>query len=217
MEDNVIDSNHENNPNNNFIKSISQHKKKYEKLDVPKSKIWGEYTYVFKEQFKSDSNKFSYRCQKYNCHIPITITRDDLNKIKDTNNKEDIKCMIKKARVCKKNNLEKIEKADKCLSEKELTDKAKDIIKLNPLFSRIKQQKKLHDNNIYLEDKKVKTIINEVKNDIFEKDEPYVNNINMVTITIDEKLPNAQNIPFCPVFDKFLNPSKNNRLENLLY
>ena len=38
----------------------------------------------------------------------------------------------------------------------------------------------------------------------------------MVTITIDEKLPNAQNIPFCPVFDKFLNPSKNNRLEKFI-
>lgn len=138
MEDNSIDSNHENDLNNNFRKSITQHKKKYEKLDVPKSIIFGQYTYVFKEQFKSDSNKFSYRYQKYNCRIPITITRDELNKIKDTNNKEDTKYMIKKDHVCKKNNLEKIEKADKCLSEKELTDKAKDIIKLNPLFSLIK-------------------------------------------------------------------------------
>ena len=124
--------------------------------------------------------------------------------------------MIKKGHICKKNNLEIIEKGDKCLSEKELTDKAKDIIKLNPLFSLIKQQKKLHDDKIYLEDKKVKRIINKVKNDIFEKDEQYVNNINLVTITIDEKLPNAHNIPFCPVFNKFINPSKNNRLEKFI-
>ena len=141
MEDNSNDSNHENNLNNNFIKSITQHKKMYEKLDVPKSGIFGQYTYMFKEQYKSDSNKFSYRCQKYNCRIPINITRDELNKIKDINNKKDIKYMIKKDHVCKKDNLEKIEKAENCLSEKELTDKAKDIIKLNPLFFLIKQQK----------------------------------------------------------------------------
>ena len=61
MEDNSNDSNHENNLNNNFIKRITQHKKMYEKLDVPKSIILGQYTYVFKEQYKSDSNKFSYR------------------------------------------------------------------------------------------------------------------------------------------------------------
>ena len=39
----------------------------------------------------------------------------------------------------------------------------------------------------------------------------------MVTITIDEKLPNAQNIPFCQVFNKFLNPSKSNRLKKFYY
>ena len=41
MEDISIDSNHENNINNNFIKSILQYKKKYEKLDVHKSIILG--------------------------------------------------------------------------------------------------------------------------------------------------------------------------------
>lgn len=38
----------------------------------------------------------------------------------------------------------------------------------------------------------------------------------MVTITIDEKLPNAQNIPFYPVFNKFLNPFKSNILEKFI-
>ena len=71
----------------------------------------------------------------------------------------------------------------------------------------------MHENNIYLDDVKVKRLINIKINNLYPKDDDYLNNINYVTITFDDKITNARNIPFCPSYSKYLNPKKNFRFE----
>ena len=56
-----------NQSNNSITQNIKPKLRFYQKLGVPKIIVIGDYTYVFKEQFKSDKNMFTYRWQKYIC------------------------------------------------------------------------------------------------------------------------------------------------------
>ena len=66
-----------NTSNNSITQNTKPQLRVYEKLEVPNSIVIGDYTYVFKEQFKSDKNMLTYRCQKYNCRVPINITKQN--------------------------------------------------------------------------------------------------------------------------------------------
>ena len=196
--------------------NISIHKTKYQLYNVPKSIVIGEYTYVFKDKLKSEPNFYTYRCQKYSCRIPININNNNLDKLQDKDNKEDIKYIIKKEHTCKKDINIITETPDKCSTEDDIIKKAKDIIKLNPLKPLSFQKIKLNENNIFLEDNKINRIINQIRNNIYPIDNEYLNIINSITITFDDKLPKARNIPYCPVYNKFLNPSKKWKLEKYI-
>ncbi len=63
---------------------------------------------------------------------------------------------------------------------------------------------KLEEKNIFLDDNKIKRIIYQIRNDLYIKDEELLRYINSITITFDEKVPNAWNLPFCPVFNKYI-------------
>ena len=115
------------------IYNKTKNETKYSKLNIPGSIQIGQFTYTFKEQLKSDENKFTYRCKKFICRIPITIDRLNLNKIKNPNNKKEIEYIIKKNHKCDKKDVVQLENAEKCISEEELINKAIGIIKLNPL------------------------------------------------------------------------------------
>ena len=54
-----------------------KHKTKYEKLSVPGRIQIGKYKYTYKDQSKADPNIFKYRCQKWDCKIPISINREN--------------------------------------------------------------------------------------------------------------------------------------------
>ena len=148
--------------------------------------------------------------------MPINITKGKLNKISDKEHKSNIEYILKKEHICNKENFIKNENSDNCSSEEEILFRAKNIIKLNPLNSLISHQIKLHENNIYLDDLKVKRIINQIRNNLYPKDDEYLNNINHITITFDEKIPNTKNISFCPSYAKYLKPSKNYRFEKYI-
>ena len=51
---------------------------KYNLIKIPGSIQIGNKTYVFKEELKSAKDTFTYRCKKFSCRIPITITRKNL-------------------------------------------------------------------------------------------------------------------------------------------
>ena len=78
------------------------------------------------------------------------------------------------------------------------------------------QKTKLNNVNIYLDDSKINHLINKVRNSIYPKNEEYLNNINNIRITFDEKVINSKNLPFCPINNKFVNISKNNRVEEYI-
>ena len=46
-------------------------------MDISGQLQIGKYKYTFKDQSKSDSNLFTYRCQKWDCRIPININREN--------------------------------------------------------------------------------------------------------------------------------------------
>ena len=71
-----------------------------------------------------------------------------------------------------------------------------------------KIQKELHDNKIFLNDGKVYRLIKKNRNTIYPKDFEYLNYINEITITYDDKIPKAKNFYFCHVNHKFIKPQK---------
>ena len=83
----------------------------------------------------------------------------------------------------------------------------------NPLEPLNFHKNKLENLNIFLKDSKINRLIYTIRNDIYPADEEILRNINHITITYDDKLPNSKNLSFCPIYNKFINPSKKNRLE----
>ena len=203
---------------NEKINSSTGNKKitNYEKLKVPGSIQIGKYTYIFKEQLKSDPNKFSYRCKKFCCRIPITINRENLKKINDPKNTLEIEYILKKNHKCETSDEKKIEIPDKCSTEEDLLNNAKIIIKQNPLESLGYQKIKLEGNNIYISEDKIKRLLYQIRNELYIKDEELLKFINHITITFDKTIENSRNIPFVPVYDKFINVNKGNRQESFI-
>jgi hypothetical protein len=189
----------------------------YNKLKVPGIIKIGDYYYAFKEQLKSNKNLFTYRCRIFKCRVPIHISKDNLEKIENKNNTENIEYTLLKEHKCKvekDNNISEI--PEKCDTEKQIIKNAKDIILANPLAPLSYQKTKLNNVNIYLDDSKINHLINKVRNSIYPKNEEYLNNINNIRITFDEKVINSKNLPFCPINNKFVNISKNNRVEEYI-
>ena len=83
----------------------------------------------------------------------------------------------------------------------------------NPLESLNFHKNKLENLNIFLKDSKINRLIYTIRNDMYPADEEILRNINHIIITYDDKLPNSKNLPFCPIYNKFINPSKKSRLE----
>ena len=93
---------------------------------------------------------------------------------------------------------------------------ARKIIKANPLESLTYHKNKLEEYNIFFTDAKINHLIYDIRNEIYPADEEILKNINHITITYDDKLPNSKNLPFCPVYNKFINHCKKNRLESFI-
>ena len=83
----------------------------------------------------------------------------------------------------------------------------------NPLEPLNFHKNKLENLNIFLKDSKINRLIYTIRNDMYPADEEILRNINHITITYDHKLPNSKDLPFCPIYNKFINPSKKSRLE----
>ena len=194
-----------------------KHKTKYEKLDIPGQIQIGKYKYTFKDQSKADPNLFTYRCQKWECKIPININRENINKINIKNNNENTEYIMKKEHKCKLIDDIKIEKAENCNSEEELTIKAENIIKLNPLKPLSYHINILNEQNIILSKDKINRIITKIRNSNYPQDRDYIQNINLIQITFDQSIDNARNIPFCPIYTKFINPQKKIGRSNTLF
>lgn len=73
---------------------------------------------------KSDVNSFIYRCKKWDCKISIHINRENIAKIIDKKNKEQIKYIQKKEHKCKLL-VEKSENPINCTTEVEAIKKFK--------------------------------------------------------------------------------------------
>ena len=182
-------------------------KTKYEKLNVPGQIKIGDYLYTFKDQFKSDKNMFTYRCHKSNCVVPININIENINRIKDESNIEPINYIIKKEHKCHLNEIQK-EDSSQCNTETILIKKANEIIRNNPLKPLSLHQIRLKENETILPDKKVNRLINKIRNEIYPKDENYIENIESITITFDKNLIEGKDLPFCPIETKFINIKK---------
>ena len=206
-------------PENNIIPEDfkeQKHKTKYEMLNIPGQIQIGIYKYTYKDQSKADPNVFTYRCQKWDCKIPISINRENINKINNKNNNDTIEYIMKKEHKCKLLDNIKVEKIENCDSEKELIIRAENLIKLNPFKPASYHMNILNEQNIILGKEKINRIITKIRNSIYPQDSDFIKNINLIQITFDQSIENAKNIPFCPIYTKFINPLKKNREEQYI-
>ena len=51
-------------------------------------------------------------------------------------------------------------------------------------------------------------MINKIRNEIYPKDQNYIENIASITITFDKNLIEGKDLPFCPIETKFINIKK---------
>ena len=210
-----MDSDNNDNNTNNSITNVGK-KTIYSKLGVPGSIILDNKTYIFKEKLKSVNDTFTYRCKNFKCRVPIRITFDNLKKINDKNNKDKIEYISNKPHKCNSEvNLIK-EDPEKCATNEEIIDKAKKLIALNPLQSLSYHKSKLEEMNLKISDSNINRLIYQIRNQIFPSDEDTLKYINNITITYDEKLLSSKDLPFCPVYNRFINPSKKNRVESFI-
>lgn len=120
--------------NNQNKKSKKQKKQtRYKKLGLHLSITIGDYTYVYKNRFKSNPDKFTYRCQTKSCGILINITRKNIEKINNPNNKDKIVYERKKNHKCSLSNDNISEVPKNCITEDEQKKKAKKLKEANPL------------------------------------------------------------------------------------
>lgn len=157
-------------------------------MDIPGQIQIGKYKYTFKDQSKADANLFTYRCHKWECKIPINITRENINKINNKNNNDNIEYLIKKDHKCKLIDNIKVEKAENCNSEKKLLIKAENLIKLNPLKHLSYHINKLNDEKIILSKDQINRIIIKIRNFIYPQDREYIKIINLILITFNESI-----------------------------
>ena len=103
------------------------------------------------------------------------------------------------------------------MTEDQIVQKIKFILKQDPLKPLSYQQIKLHENDIYMNNEKIKSILYNIRDSIFPKDDKHLSNINNITITFDDKIPNSKNLPFCLNNTKFFNPIKNRIEQNIIF
>ena len=96
-------------------------------------------------------------------------------------------------------------------------NESQNIIKNNPLKPLSYHQIKLHDENIFLKDDKVKGLISNIRDTLYPKDDEYLDNIINTTITFDDKVPDSKNLPFCQGVNKFYNPQKKRIEEYIIF
>ena len=213
MEDNI--NSNQNKVNIEKSKKEEKGKTKYQQLEIPGTIKIGNYSYVYKDQNKAYKNIFFYRCQKSNCRITIEIDRENINKISEQKKNVEIIFKQKKEYKCEIKNQEKTEKVSNYMTEDQIVQKIKLILKEDPLKPLSYQQIKLHENDIYMNNEKIKSILYNIRDSIFLKDDEYLSNINNIAINFDDKIPNSKNLPFWLNNTKFFNPIKN-RIEQYI-
>ena len=155
MEDNI--NSNQNKVNIEKSKKEEKGKTKYQQLEIGNIKI-GNYSFVYKDQSKANKNIFFYRCQKSNCRITIEIDRENINKISEQKKNVEIFFKQKKEHKYEIKNQEKKEKVSNCMTEDQIVQKIKLILKEDPLKPLSYQQIKLHENDIYMNNEKIKSI-----------------------------------------------------------
>ena len=84
---------------------------------------------------KGDKDLFTYHCKNVKCRVPININLENLKKLSDKKNNENIDYIENKEHKCKSENNVKTIGSEKCTTEEQMIREARKIIKANPLES----------------------------------------------------------------------------------
>ena len=68
-----------------------------------------------------------------------------------------------------------------------------------------------------MNNKKIKSILYNIRDLIFPKDDEYQSKINNIIIIFDDKIPNSKNLLFCLNNTKLFNPIKNRIEQNIIF
>ena len=189
----------------------------YQKLNIPGLIKIGDYSYVYKDQSKSNPNLFFFRCQKSICRITIEIDRENIDKIVKKNKTGEINYKQKKEHKWVNNNIINSEKIEECSTDDQIYNKAYNIIAINPLKPLTFHKNKLQDMKINLKDDKINRLIYKARNSLYPRDDEYLSNLINITITFDDNTPDSQNIPYCQGINKFFYPNKNRIEEYVIF
>ena len=168
-------------------------------FEAPKEIIINNYTYTINKKLNDDY--FSYRCKKRKeCNLTIKIKKDELEKIKNKESNE-IKYFITSRKTtehtCNNSDENKemtasIDNIDISLSDKQIKNKAKELIikNIDKPFSFHKNN--LSENNYKLSDNQIKWLIQSLRENKYPSDSIILFNIENIKIEIESDI-----MPFC--------------------
>lgn len=172
------------------------------------------YAYAFKKELQN--GRISLRCQfRTKWGALATVNKNDIMK-KLEGKIESFSYSLNKEHKC--NGISEIKKdAVEVNTEANLIDAVKTIIiqnKEKSLGWHISNLKKL---NIILSDNKVKRLVYDIKEAIFPKDEDFLKNISLITITFDKNNAKLVENNFFYEYSKHLNPTNNIEEKFIIY
>ena len=184
-------------------------------LEIPNSILIEGYEMKFKNTLVNDN--LSYRCIHRKCGTLLTISKEEVNKLKNKEQNININYTINKEHSCSITKINKETNANECILDIELYKKEKTILDMNldkPLNWHVKN---LIEYNINLKKKKIQNILYTGKADKYPTDDLLLESIENIKITLDENNEELVGLPFCYGEYKFTNFEKKNRPERFIF
>ena len=179
-----------------------------EKFGVPSKLFIEGYQYYLKDVLKN--MKFSYKCKTKSCSVILTITKSELNKLKIGTG--EIVFNLNKEHNCLRL-LKKTSLVENIKTDNEVEEKGKSAIILvldRPLNSHIKN---LNDLGIKVSNKHIQDILYKEREKKYPNEDEFFENIEKITINLEIERILYNNLPFCYLVNKMINPEKGNKEE----
>ena len=187
---------------------------KYEVECVPQSVTIKGFRYSYKE-YISTTNLYKYRCSNRSCKCFIKITKEELNKIKDQNNKQQIKYTIYNEHTNHKGKEINVSN-NEIFTKNEMNNFAIKLIKNNitePLEFHLKN---LEINGVNYTYNKIKNLLQMIRESNLPNNEEILYDISKIKINYDDNQKLNDGVPFCFSKGEFIKDIKT-ELKNLLY
>ena len=187
--------------------------------EIPRTIYLGGYTYTYKDEL---INGFlSFRCKyRTSCKVTIKIDRNNINKINNKENLDNIEYFItstEREHKCLKNN--NIKKIDKSKEEVNAIKKQKDLafalIEKNiqkPYSFHVNNFKK---NNLNFTGNQIKYLLQKIREETYPSNIKFLNDISKITISFGDEV-EVKDLPMCYKYVNMIDIKNKNKLEKYI-